>query len=338
MSRGRTVVSVAGVLLCGVLVVVVMTVCSSQSADAEYPGVHWVDLSLDQALSKAKREKARVFVEFTADWCPSCKQLDEEVLSTAAGAELTAKLIPIRLDFDDEANRRAVERYVVLGLPSVVVLTPEGQQFGRVMGYEDRDDWLTKARAAVVSDNPLPALRSAQAAQPENIEALLRLGKALLVRGETDEGEAMLERVIWMASSGDQAAGEAAAEALFVLGRYYQRVKRDPATARHVWRELAARYPRSEWAGGSWWWYAKAQAELDRHQVGREALRSRARAEPNSVDALVEWGEFLVRYSLDDDRDEVRAALSKRLSSKVTAEQRDELEELSTKLTPQKGR
>jgi len=324
---------VVGAILASALVAVLcVAVCSPRQADAESPGVRWVELSLDQALAKAKQEKTRVFVAFTATWCPSCKQLDEEVFSTALGGEITSKLIPLRLDFDEEANRAQVERYVVLGLPTVVVLDPEGMQMGRVMGYDGRDDWTSKARAAIASDDPIPALRAALAGQRENLSATVRLGAALLVRGEAVEGETLLERALWMTPREGTSDAEAAAEALFVLGRYHQRVKRDPATARHYWRELAAQYPRSEWAAGAWWWYAKALAELDRHEVGLEALRSRARAEPENVEALVEWGQFIVRYKLVADRAAAKASVDKRLTSKVTDEQRRDLESLAKEL------
>ena len=76
---------------------------------------------------------------------------------------------------------------------------------------------------------------------------MLHLGQVLLERGHTVRGMALLEQVTWLAPR-----SEAAANALFVLGRYYHRVKQEPETARHVWRELASRFPTTGWAGGAW--------------------------------------------------------------------------------------
>lgn len=302
---------------------------SPRPCTAEDEGIGWLESTPDEVLVRARAEKRRVLLEFTATWCPSCRALEAEVLSTRDGAELAAGLLPLRLDFDAGSSRPYIERYVVLSLPTVIVLTPEGEQVGRVEGYDGRDDWLAKTRMAVRSDDPVPALRAALTAQPDNVGAMLRLGHALLVRGEAAEGEGLLEGVVWQADA--EHAAEAA-EALFVLGRYYQRVKGDPATARHVWRELATRFPETEWASGAWWWYAKAQADLGRPEVGYAALRARARKAPDTIDAVLELGELVARHdALKVHRPESLEAVV-RLSRTAPEDRRAELDELAARL------
>ena len=174
-------------------------------------------------------------------------------------------------------------------------------------------------------------MRRAYADAPNDPVATLRLGQALLVRGSAGEGEALLERTTWMADGGDDRADEAAAEALFLLGRYYHRVRQDPATSRHVWRELAARFPESDWAAGAWWWYGKAEAELGRTDVGVAALRGRAQREPDSVSAVSQWAEYVLEHHLHSERTAARAAVE-RLVPAAEAEERAELEELAGRL------
>jgi thiol-disulfide isomerase/thioredoxin len=318
--------SVALLVACAGIATVLV---SFRPCTAEGGGVQWIEATPDEVLSRARQEKRRVLLEFSASWCPSCKALEAEVLSTRDGVELAAGLLPLRVDFDAESSRPLVERYVVLSLPTVVVLTPEGEQVGRVEGYDGRDDWLAKARDAVRSNDPLPALRAALNARPDDLATRLRLGHALLVRGETADGEAFLEGVVWQADARHAAE---AAEALFVLGRYYQRVKRDPATARHVWRELATRFPDSEWASGAWWWYAKAQVDLGRHEAGFVALRSRAQKTPDHIDAVLELGELVASHeALKVHRAEALAAVE-RVSAKAPSDRRGELAELAARL------
>jgi thiol-disulfide isomerase/thioredoxin len=338
---GRRELVVAAAACAGLAAGLVVAVCSPQRAGAERQGVAWADLSVDDALAQARREDKKVLVEFFATWCPECKRLDAEVLSTADGAALAAgvKVIPVRVDFDAEASRPLVERFVVLGLPTVLVLSPGGEQLGRLTGYEGREAFLAQAKQALESDDPVPALRALATSQPGSAGAALRLGEALLVRGEADEGEALLERAMWLSGGGGESAGAGAgagaetAEALFLLGRYYHRVKRDPATARHLWRELATRFPSSEWAEGALWWYAKAEAELGRPAVGLEALRARAAAAPDELDPLLEWGQFAVKNELLEDRARLQKALGeRRATSKLTDEQRQEIDELAKAL------
>lgn len=307
-----------------IVATVLMLVGGPDASPAQAQGVQWEELSIEDALRRAEAEDKRVFVKFDAEWCTYCEHLDEEVLSTARGGSLTHDMIAVRYDFDEEANRQTVERYVVLGLPTSLVLTPDGTQVGRIQGYSDADEWVGELEAAKTADDPTPALRDAYSDAPDNPNAALRLGEALLVRGEVDEGQMLLERVTWLSG---ESADEAAAEALFLLGRYYHRVRQEPATARHIWRELAARYPDSDWAGGAWWWYARAEAELGHPELGSMALHTRVEADPTDASAVSQWADFVLTRELDDERAAAQAAVDRALQA-AGDDDRGDLEEL----------
>lgn len=282
--------------------------------------------SLTTALATAKARGTRVFVKFDAAWCPSCKALDREVLKTREGESLLSGMIPLHFDFDVEANRPLIEKYVVMTLPVAIVLDSDGQEIGRISGYENKHEWMAQLKQISTADNPLPALRAAFDKNPSDGHAALELGEALLVRGQASEGEALLERVLWSQESRDDAA-----KALFVLGRYHHRVRKDARTARHIWRELAARYPESEWAGGAWSWYAKAEAELGHPDLGLEALRSHVRSAPKSADAVASYASFVIDHKLESERAAAAAALQPVLPL-VSGDDARELQELAAKL------
>jgi hypothetical protein len=290
-------------------------------------GVSWAPADVDAALARARASGRRVLAVFEAAWCPSCRRLEQEVLGARPGESLGADMIAVRFDFDDERNRPIVERFVVLSLPTALVLAPDGTQVGRVDGYDGRDGWLRVVRGAKGASDPVPALRLAHARAPADARAALALGEALLVRGSPDDGQALLEQVAWMAP---QDAPEPA-HALFLLGRYHHRVRRDPDTAKHVWKELASRFPASEWASGAWAWYAKAEADLGRPDRGRAALRERASSAPGDLDALADWASFVAKHGPDDDRNLAREAVRGALGG-ATREQREDLERIVRKL------
>ncbi|MBI5532256.1 MAG: thioredoxin family protein [Deltaproteobacteria bacterium] len=293
---------------------------------AQPESVRWQPLTLPQALDKAKTSNQRVLVKFDATWCPACKALERELLSTREGARLTSDMVAVKFDFDTEANRPLIEQYVVMSLPLVLVLAPDGSELGRISDYDAKDKWVAQFQAAKVAPDPMPALRAAWDKNPTDSRAALALGEALLVRGQPDQGEALLDRVTWM-----QGNPEDAAQALFLLGRYYQRVRKDPRTARHIWRDLATRFPDSEWASGAWSWYARGEAEIGHPEVGLEALRAHARKAPESVGAAAQWASFVVKHKLEPERKPAAAAVQA-VIAKATGEDRKELEELAGKL------
>jgi thiol:disulfide interchange protein len=91
--------------------------------------------SWDDAFSRAKKEDKPVLVTFEAEWCVWCKKLesttyrDSAVMSLIAGA-----LVPVTLDVDG-SGRELSDEHRVDGLPTILVLSPTGEERGRIDGY-----------------------------------------------------------------------------------------------------------------------------------------------------------------------------------------------------------
>lgn len=259
----------------------------------------------------------RVALKFGAQWCSMCDELEAEVLSQPAGRVLFEGIELRAVDFDAEPE--LVGRYAILELPTVVVVDPELGEVGRVVGFDDRDAWLREARTAVVSGDPVPTLRAQ--AESGQLEALLALGEALLSR-QPEEGVAILERCAWSET-------DAAMHALWVLGRFHHRVRRDASTAKWIWQQLALRDP--EGGHGALWWYAKAQTELGRVDLGSAAYAARVAEHPGDVSTLVEWSRFAGREGYEPAREAIRDAAT-RASKSARGRDRDALDDLVLEL------
>ncbi len=117
-------------------------ICAGQlfAADAAW----MTDLSKAQA--KAKEEKKLVFVEFTgSDWCPPCKKLKAEILSSADFAKYAQEnLVLVELDFPrakeqsqdlKDANKALSQKFGIRGFPTVIVFDGEGKELNRQVGF-----------------------------------------------------------------------------------------------------------------------------------------------------------------------------------------------------------
>ncbi|MCO4763711.1 MAG: thioredoxin family protein [Myxococcales bacterium] len=283
-------------------------------------GTRWFKGDLKAALTQAKRSKKRVLVKFEAAWCGPCRKLGKEVFHTPNGRKLTRDFIAVRVDFDAPANRGFIEKYVVLGLPTTAVLEPDGTQVLRIMGYDGKAPFERLLATAGAAKDPLAPLQQQHEATPGDDDVRLALGKALLVRSSHGDkrhvqARAMLEPLLWRQATGvtkaDRAQAERAAEVLFTLGRYHHRVRRDPATAQHLWRELATRFPQTSFAGGAWWWFARSQAEMGRAAAGTAVLRARALAHPAHRSALSQWIGFAAKHHLTGEVPALTAAIAR---------------------------
>ena len=112
---------------------------------AQVQAAEWLT-DLSTALDKAKVERKLVLMDFTgSDWCPPCKALHKEVL-TSPEFEAYAKtnLVLVLVDFPHtkpqteevkKANRALAEKYNVEGFPTVIVLNGDGTQLSKETGY-----------------------------------------------------------------------------------------------------------------------------------------------------------------------------------------------------------
>jgi thiol:disulfide interchange protein DsbD len=81
-------------------------------------------------LALAGRTGRPVLLDFTADWCAVCKELETRTFPHPEVVRKSREFVTIRVDATDAAapRVRALQRqYDVVGLPTVLFLTPDGE-------------------------------------------------------------------------------------------------------------------------------------------------------------------------------------------------------------------
>jgi protein disulfide-isomerase len=102
--------------------------------------------SLESILQSAKTANKPVVLEFTgSDWCPPCKMMQAEVFSKDAFKTFADdQVVFVKLDFprqraqtDDvkARNRALAEQFEIEGFPTLLVLSPEGTELARQVGF-----------------------------------------------------------------------------------------------------------------------------------------------------------------------------------------------------------
>jgi len=91
----------------------------------------------DRGIDAAEKSGKPLLVLFTADWCPPCRTLKEEVFSrSAVMSRLRADFTLVKVDLTDRAgpNNRIAMDYGVRGIPCLMVFNSRGEQVGRLVG------------------------------------------------------------------------------------------------------------------------------------------------------------------------------------------------------------
>ena len=100
-----------------------------------------------KAQEQAKSSNKLLFLEFTgSDWCPPCRMLQKDVLSTAEFQNFANKnLILVEIDFPRgkeqtrelaAQNQMLAQRFGIQAFPSIIILNGEGKKVGEMIGYD----------------------------------------------------------------------------------------------------------------------------------------------------------------------------------------------------------
>ncbi|MBI3184985.1 MAG: thioredoxin family protein [Myxococcales bacterium] len=104
----------------------------------------------DDALSRAKGERRPVMIDFFADWCEACKELDRHVYTEDAVAAEAGRFLNIKVDATnvDEPIEALFERFEVQGLPTVAFIDSNGEllEDPRVTGFLPAEKFLGQLR------------------------------------------------------------------------------------------------------------------------------------------------------------------------------------------------
>lgn len=101
-------------------------------------GTVFYEITLEEALAKAKAEGKHVLVDFHTSTCAPCKKMEKEILPTIeCGEYINKHFVPIMIDGEDEgAGTELAEKYQVFIFPTYMLLTPDGFKKGEVIGAE----------------------------------------------------------------------------------------------------------------------------------------------------------------------------------------------------------
>ena len=111
------------------------------------PKVNWIT-DESEGFVIAKQEQKHVMIDFYADWCSACKELDHRTFSQPEVVERLNDFVTIKLDFTNPKDPRIKTlkaKYQVSGLPIVAFFDSSGQELEgkRISSFIPADKFLT---------------------------------------------------------------------------------------------------------------------------------------------------------------------------------------------------
>lgn len=119
-------------------------------------GIPWKAYD-DELLSDAKANGRLALVDFSAEWCLPCKELDHRVFSQPEVVAATSDIVTLRADLTETASpevARIRREFAIKGVPTIVFIGADGAEREdlRVVGIVDKREFLARVEGLKKGD------------------------------------------------------------------------------------------------------------------------------------------------------------------------------------------
>lgn len=106
--------------------------------------------SLDSINTSIKNTNKPVIIDFYADWCAQCKELDKYTYTDAGVVSLSTKFNTIKVDLTKK-NSEITEKFNIKGLPVVAFINSKGDEIKelRITGFLRPEEFIKKMQIAL---------------------------------------------------------------------------------------------------------------------------------------------------------------------------------------------
>jgi thiol:disulfide interchange protein DsbD len=129
-----------------------MQALSGESAADQIQWFNYSGEKLDEAVSTGKP----VMIDFYADWCIPCKELEKFTFSDPDVVDISRQFIMLKVDLTKSNDARVKELkdlYQIKGVPTLVFIDSQGNELSklRVVGFMEKEDFLPIMESALAA-------------------------------------------------------------------------------------------------------------------------------------------------------------------------------------------
>ncbi len=178
-------------IVCIVLVVCYLTaICQD--------GVRFEDLTLEQALKKAKAENKLILMDCYTSWCGPCKMMASRIFTQKkAGDFFNSRFVSVKYDMEKGEGIELAKKYNVKSFPTFFIMKPDGTVQHRIGGGAYKlEDFIAWIEMGLNEKTSLAYLEKRYAAGDMTKEEMADYHWALYYAGYKDKDEA-LKKELW---------------------------------------------------------------------------------------------------------------------------------------------
>ena len=113
-------------------------------------GVDFKELTMQEALALAGKEKKMIFIDFYTTWCGPCKMMSSEVFTQEqVGTYFNRVFVNMKVDAEKGEGVELAKKYQVRAYPTFVVLRADGTEVYRTSGARPAEEFVDKIRKGI---------------------------------------------------------------------------------------------------------------------------------------------------------------------------------------------
>ncbi len=172
-------------------------------------GLQWLS-NLEEALKVAKEKGLKVVLLLTnPERCQPCRMLVAQTFPKKEVQDFLRGFVLVKLDAWG-AGQKEAQKFNIKGIPTTIMLDPEGKEIGRVGGFRGPEDYLSALTELRDADLNIAEGQKKIKEDPANPAAYLQLAKGHLAKGNRDEAQKALEKAVEVDTKNEKGlAGEA---------------------------------------------------------------------------------------------------------------------------------
>jgi len=109
---------------------------------ADTKSIAWQPYS-EESISEVSN--SRVIIDFYADWCIPCKELDAMTFSDPEVIKISEEFKTYKADLTESLSpevEKLRDKFKIVGVPTVLILSSKGEEVGRITGFVTADEFL----------------------------------------------------------------------------------------------------------------------------------------------------------------------------------------------------
>ena len=122
-----------------------------------YPKLNWTPFD-ETMLNEARDSGKPVIIDFFADWCAACLELEHETFTDPRVQHLSNRFLLLKVDATQESKDldRLIERFQVVGLPTLIFYDERGhiRDDLTLTGFESADQFLDRMNSLLDQAKP----------------------------------------------------------------------------------------------------------------------------------------------------------------------------------------